>query len=1005
MAKSFSNIRKIAILINLSIFTACIGSNPGGAPRAINGVLDLTDWDLKRDGIVKLEGEWEFHWQDHLSPRDFAQQFTPQKDGLMNFPRVWNGYEVDGRKLPGYGYATFRLIIDTGSGIRKVGIRMPVIESAYKLYVNGNLLLSCGEAGTIKEDTAPQILPKTAFLTFDRARIELILQVSNFHHNKGGLRSHIEIGTHEQMRNYRERNIALDLFLFGSLLFIGLYNFGLFVFRRKERSTLYFGIICSLFALRTALTGEVFLLSLFPNFPYVLQLTIEHLILYLLLIVFPMFIAALFPDEISKIIVRFLQIYGTVISLFVILTPVQWFSQLLIIYQIIAILAIFYGAYVLVLAIARKRGSAVLITFGFLIWGAAAINDMLSNIGIIHTPEISSLGLFLFSIAQSFMLLSQFSRALTSVEQMSEKLVSQDTLKDDFLTIISRQFRTPLNGLTGIAESLLDGAAGKLPDRANRDLSLIVSSARGLSNFVKDINDFSKLKNKDITLQLKPVDIKSVTDVTLELSKPTAGQKALTLINSIPPATPFVIADENRLQQILFNLISNAIKFTESGTVEVSARVIGGNPTPRLLEISVSDTGIGIPRNKIPKIFEPFENSDNSILRVYGGAGIGLSIAKQLVELLGGSIAVESEPDKGSRFSFTLPLSGLAESTADNKTPSITTTMTDHELENIPRDDKNGTGPDVNENELALAEINSDSQTATILVVDDDPVNLQALYNNLTIQRYSVLKSQSGIEALKILESGIMPDLILLDIMMPRLSGFEVCKQIRHVYPATELPVILLTDRDQVTDLIEGFRVGANDYLIKPFSKYELLARIRLHLKLASVNVDAVTGISNRRYFDSILAIEWNRALRIGNHLSLIMVDIDFFKNFNDTYGHQAGDICLRRVANALSGTVKRAGDITARYGGEEFAIILPDTSMDDTALVAEKLRKNIESLGILHESSSVSDNVTISLGYASVIPSRNSSAADIIIMADKALYQAKRGGRNQVRYCEDREN
>ena len=805
------------------------------------------------------------------------------------------------------------------------------------------------------------------------------------------------------MRKYRERNVALDLFLFGSLFFIGLYNYGLYILRRRERSTLFFGIICSLFALRTALTGEVFLLSLFPGFPYALQLTIEHLILYLLLIVFPMFFATLFPNEIAKIAVRFLQIYGAVISIFVLLTPVQWFSQLLIMYQAIAIIAILYGAYVLVLATARNREGAVVITLGFAIWGIAAINDMLSNIGVIHTPEISSIGLFLFSIAQSFMLLSQFSRAMTSVEQMSKKLTSQDTLKNDFLATISSQFRTPLNGLTDIAESLLDGAAGKLPDKANRDLSLIVSSARGLSNFVKDINDFSKLKNKDITLQLKPVDVKSVTDVTLELTKPISEQKDVTLINAIPPATPLVIADENRLQQILFNLISNAIKFTESGTVEVSARVIEGNPSARLLEISVSDTGIGIPRNRIPRIFEPFQGSNNSILRVYGGAGIGLSIVKQLVELLGGSTAVESETGKGSRFSFTLPLSGLAEKTAADDTPSLIT-MPGHGFENIPVDDINRKEQDVKENEQSLVGNNFNNQTATILVVDDDPLSLQALYNHLTIQRYSVLKSQSGTEALKILESGTMPDLILLDIMMPRLTGFEVCKKIRHIYPATELPVILLTDRDQVTDLIEGFRVGANDYLMKPFSKYELLARIRLHLKLASVNVDAVTGISNRRYFDSILAIEWNRALRIGNYLSLIMVDIDFFKNYNDTYGHQAGDVCLRRVANTLSGTVKRVGDITARYGGEEFAIILPDTNREDAALVSEKLRKNIESLGIAHESSSVSDKVTISLGYASVIPSRKSSPDDLIIMADTALYQAKKGGRNQVRYCGERE-
>ena len=230
-------------------------------------------------------------------------------------------------------------------------------------------------------------------------------------------------------------------------------------------------------------------------------------------------------------------------------------------------------------------------------------------------------------------------------------------MKDEFLANTSHELRTPLNGIIGMAESLMDGAAGKLPEKIKPNLEMIIASGRRLSNLINDLLDFSKLKNKDITLKLKAVDIKTLADVAIDLTDYLKENKKLDVINSIPADIPLITADEDRMQQILINLISNAIKFTESGKVEVSAQVlVGENPDYSLMEVCVSDTGIGIPEEKIPMIFQPFEQADGSISRHFGGTGIGLSITKDLLRLHGGYIEVESEPGKGSSFIFRIPL-------------------------------------------------------------------------------------------------------------------------------------------------------------------------------------------------------------------------------------------------------------------------------------------------------------------------------------------------------------
>ena len=292
-----------------------------------------------------------------------------------------------------------------------------------------------------------------------------------------------------------------------------------------------------------------------------------------------------------------------------------------------------------------------------------------------------------------------------------------------------------------------------------------------------------------------------------------------------------------------------------------------------------------------------------------------------------------------------------------------------------------------------------------ILIVDDNPINIQVLAEALSAD-CRVKVATTGAAALAVANNPLSrPDLILLDVMMPEMDGYEVCRRLKR-NPATQgIPVIFVTAKNDAKDEEEGLRLGAMDYIVKPFHLAIVKARVRNHVSLklrtdmleSLALIDGLTGIANRRRFDEALKHEWKRAMRSGTHLALVMADIDHFKAYNDHYGHGAGDQCLKSVAHALSGELGRASDLLARYGGEEFIAIMPDTENAGAQVLAERWRASVAALTLPHQFSSVADHVTISVGYASITPSPEQSPTDLLELADKMLYAAKEQGRNRV--------
>ncbi|MBF0147425.1 MAG: diguanylate cyclase [Magnetococcales bacterium] len=293
---------------------------------------------------------------------------------------------------------------------------------------------------------------------------------------------------------------------------------------------------------------------------------------------------------------------------------------------------------------------------------------------------------------------------------------------------------------------------------------------------------------------------------------------------------------------------------------------------------------------------------------------------------------------------------------------------------------------------------------AKILIVDDEKINIDIL-DGLLKPFYKTVVAKDGSQALKRLEKPPLPDLILLDVVMPGMDGYEVCRRVKNNLLTREIPIIFVTGQAEERHEALGFQVGAVDYISKPLSPLITLARVKNHVELKRRGdmleqmavLDALTGIANRRRFNEFLEYEWERSLRYRHPLSLILMDIDFFKRYNDHFGHAKGDECLVKVARAIAEAMPRTVDLACRYGGEEFACILPETHVDGAGIVAHRILANCRNLHLPHPRSDAGELVTLSLGTSTLIPAHDVCREDLIEMADRALYWAKNHGRNQV--------
>ena len=484
----------LALIIACLIFnSACLNDATRSiAPRAVKGVLDLTDWDFTKDGPVDLSGEYEFYWSQHLLPSDFARPNLPPKTGYIEVPAYWKGKTYNGLKLPGYGYVTYRLNIALKKQTRRLGFKLVEISNAYNLYANGEKVAFSGQVGINRESTVPSEYPQVATFEATTNNIELIIQVANFHHRRGGAWSVIQMGREIDIRRAQDRRLRFDMFLLGSILIMALYHLGLYAVRRKDRSPLYFSVFCFLIALRLLSTGGRYLLVLIPEVSWEFMYKFAYTSFYLAVPAFGMFMQSIF-SKFSKRILYLVAAVAVAFSGAVIFTPVRIFSHSLNIYEIITLVTLIYGLHVIFISLTQKPVEAFVFLLGFAILFISIINDMLHVENIIYTGLFAPFGFFFFILSQSFLLSYRFSTALATVETQRKEL--RDTLESYKAEIVERvraeealqeseeKYRTILHGIEeGYYEVDLAGNLTFFNESLRRHMGYSKDELMGMNN-------------------------------------------------------------------------------------------------------------------------------------------------------------------------------------------------------------------------------------------------------------------------------------------------------------------------------------------------------------------------------------------------------------------------------------------------------------------------------------------------------------------------------------------
>lgn len=412
------------------------------------------------------------------------------------------------------------------------------------------------------------------------------------------------------------------------------------------------------------------------------------------------------------------------------------------------------------------------------------------------------------------------------------QLVKLDEMKDAFLANTSHELRTPLNGIIGLAEALQTKLGDELDAHDNQRFDMIIQSGRRLAHLVNDILDMAKLNQQKITLHLHPVDLEVLIDTVISLVTPLIGKKPITLEQKLPANLLPVAADDNRLQQVMINLIGNAIKYSDQGLVTISI-----TQTEELTSLTVKDQGIGISEEDCANIFNSFSQVEQDSTRAYEGTGLGLSITQQLVELHGSQLEVQSRLGEGSAFSFTLAT--VADAVMPMKGPSSTTGLTRIEadkkvaeaLDSPPLKDGNAKGTntkalDPEEQKTNDSKSHQSTLSATILSVDDNPINLMVLGGILGLRKYTVIEASDGQEAVEKIIKHPEINMIIMDVMMPCMNGYDACEAIRNHRSIDDLPIVFLTAKHVDDEYDKAISVGGNDIITKPVNKEQLLKLI-----------------------------------------------------------------------------------------------------------------------------------------------------------------------------------
>jgi len=685
---------------------------------------------------------------------------------------------------------------------------MPTVSTAYNLYIDDELLSSNGVVSINQAEFKPAYQPKVIVFKPKDKSFDLIIHVANYTYARGGMWYPLSFGTAESINNL-DKNIQIkDLLLIGAFLMFGIYHFLMYFLRRNDRSYLVL-VLLSVCALgRVAIYGDYSINYLLPWFGFNGTIVLD----YLTILWFPalgiIFVNNVFKVNREKKHKYFLLLLPVILSISLVALPISAFTQFTFVYQAASVSMGAYAVFLTIRNMKKHKIESVLLFVGAIAITLSGIHDTIYQNNLIHSDygEFSPIGFLIFILLQSLILAIRNKRAYDTLSAVTKKLEKMDAIKDEFFANTAHELRTPLNAIINISEGLYRETDGQLAKVQKENLSLVINSGKRLALIVNEILDYSKLKNTGLTLYFEGVSIQRTIEQVINEMRKLIHKDQVKLMAEISENIPLILADQNRLIQILYNLIGNAIKNTIQGTIIVKARLQSD-----LVIISVEDTGSGIEADRLALIFEPYFQGEGHNHRNLKGTGLGLAITKNLVELHHGNIQIDSVLNQGTVAKFTMPV--FKGSIVQNNM------ITDTDYINLPDDE---------DKELSITfPYSVIGKGPVITIIDDNQVNLIGMIGILKVNNYSIQAYDQVSDFNSAFDQRIKMDLVVLDVMLPKESGYEICRNIRRVYSISEMPILMLTAKTTIEDKVEGFNAGANDYLAKPFDADEFLARVR----------------------------------------------------------------------------------------------------------------------------------------------------------------------------------
>ncbi|WP_245583479.1 ATP-binding protein [Paenibacillus assamensis] len=683
----------VALAVLVIIVIQLIGdiSQSKIAPQVQYGVLNLRNWNFEKDGAVTLNGKWEFNWNELRTPEMFA---VSKDQHYVSIPKLWNQVELNGVPLSGTGYASYRVQIFKNSSEVLLGLWMPGAFSSYNIWVNGKLYIKEGVVADNADAAVPSFRNRLIMIPAPKDKLDLVIQVANFAHHKGGISAAPEIGTVNQMTRKSKLETAKDSLIFGCLFIIGLYQFGMFMGRRREKFTFFFGLLCLAIAVRMLTLGDVMLMYWTSWYRWTGLIRLDYCLITIAVMAGVSFVHYLFKEEtLQKFYFTLIGIGLLFLLITLTLSPLL-FTSILILYQIYIVFAVVFSIIVTVRAIQSQRTGATITLLGFIIFAVFIFNDILYYQGFAPIRDLAPFGLVICVLMQSLMLSRRISKAMGDVEslyfelrelnagletriehrtselvRMNESLESKndelermERSRRHLLSNISHDLRTPMTLIRGYLEALYDDVIVE-PDEQKKYVKLMLNKINSLNHLIEDLFELSKLEARQVNVEMVDVRLERFISHIEEQYELELRARGLMFAcynltyRDAPPVSLNLRMDLDRMTQVLDNIIYNAVKFTPTGgKISIRFQYV---VSKSCIHISINDTGVGIDSEDLPYIFDRFYKKDKSRNSAVGGSGLGLSIAKEIVELHHGRIWAQSAYGQGSTFHIELPVYDL----------------------------------------------------------------------------------------------------------------------------------------------------------------------------------------------------------------------------------------------------------------------------------------------------------------------------------------------------------